>query len=484
MSKNHQDKIFSGLFWKFAERILAQGISFVVSILLARLLAPEAYGIVAMVMVFINIANIFVTGGFSQALIQKKDADETDFSTIFHCSFVLSLLIYGICWLAAPYIAAFYNTPELTTVFRVFSLKLPISAYNSIQHAYVSRHMLFKRFFYSTLFGTLVSAAVGVVMAFMGFGVWALVAQYLVNSAIDTLVLAITVPWRPRMLFSTASARSLMRFGWKCLAANLIGTIYSNIRSLVIGKFYTAEDLAYYSKGKHFPDLIMDNVVTSITSVLFPALSQHSDDPAALKGLTQKSIRCTAYVVFPMMAGMLAVARPMILLLLTEKWADCVIYLQMVCIYNALRALSQTNLQAITAMGRSDIVLKLEFIKKPVSISLIFLALPFGVEAVAASLPVSGAFTMAMNMLPNRDLMGYGFREQIADVAAPLWMSAVMAAVVLPIQRLPLPLILVLVLQITAGAAIYVSLSLITKDETFYLLKKQLLGKLVSKKRA
>lgn len=466
-----RDKVFSGLFWKFAERILAQGISFVVSIVLARLLLPEAYGVVAMVMVFINIANVFVTGGFSQALIQKKNADEVDFSTIFYCSFGIAVVLYIVMFLTAPYIAEFYNTPELSWVLRVFSIKLILSSYNSIQHAYVSRHMIFKRFFFSTLFGTVFSGVVGVWMAYNGFGVWALVAQYLVNSTIDIVVLSITVKWYPKLLFSMKAAKELMAFGWKCLAASLIGTIYGNMRSLLIGKFYTSVDLAYYNKGKNFPDLIINNVVSSITSVLFPAMSNADGDVEVVKKMTQKSIKMTSYIVFPLMAGMAAVARPFILVLLTEKWEQSVIYMQLVCMYCALHTVTQTNLQAITAIGRSDVVLKLEFIKKPVSLLMIVIALPFGVTAVAASLPISAVFTMLVNMQPNTKLLGYGFLQQLKDLLPATLLSVIMAIVVLPIQLLPFSNLLILVLQICVGILVYIGMSAITRNESFLYMK-------------
>lgn len=205
---NDKRSVFSGLFWKFSERILAQGVSFVVSIVLARLLMPEDYGTVAMVNVFITIADVFVVSGFSTALIQKKDADDTDFSTILYCSLLVAVVIYIILFVSAPFIADFYNTPILCNVIRVFSLRMPLAAYNSVQHAYVSRHMLYKKFFYSTLFGTILSGFVGIAMAYHGLGVWALIGQYFTNSIVDTIVLSFTVEWKPKRLFQLAQQKS------------------------------------------------------------------------------------------------------------------------------------------------------------------------------------------------------------------------------------------------------------------------------------
>ena len=464
-----RDQVFSGMIWKFAERISAQLVSFVVSVVLARILLPEAYGIVALVMVFINIANVFVTSGFGNALVQKKNADETDFSTIFYCSFVVSIVLYLVLFFAAPFIAKYYQTEELTAVLRVFSIKIVLSSYSSVQHAYVSKHMIFKKFFFATILGTVLSGVVGIVMALKGFGVWALVAQYLVNSIVDAMVLSFTVKWRPRLLFSWNAAKGLMGYGWKLLCASLIGTLYGNLRSLIIGRYYTKDDLAYYNRGKNFPDLVMNNVVSTITSVLFPAMS-NAGNKDEIRRMTQKSISITSYIVFPMMAGMALVAKPFILVLLTEKWSAAIIYLQLVCLYNACHMITQTNLQAINALGRSDVVLKLEFIKKPVGILLLIAAIPHGVFAVALTLPLSAIFTMLVNMQPNRKLLSYGFLEQIKDLFPALLLTGGMSVVVYVVGLLPIHNLLLLILQICVGGGVYIFLSVFTKNESFFYL--------------
>ena len=477
-----RDQVFSGMFWKFAERISAQLVSFVVSVVLARILLPEAYGVVAMVMVFINIANVFVTSGFSSALIQKKDADETDFSTIFYCSAAVAVVIYGIMFFVAPYIADFYKTEELTSVLRVFSLKIILASYSSVQHAYVSRHMIFKKFFFSTSFGTLLSGVVGIIMALNGCGVWALVAQYLVNSTVDMIVLNFTVKWRPKLLFSWKAARSLMKYGWKLFCASLIGTLYGNLRSLIIGRYYTTEDLAYYNRGKNFPDLIINNVVSTITSVLFPAMS-NAGGKDEIRRMTQKSIRMTSYIVFPMMAGMALVAKPFVLVLLTEKWSEAIVYLQLVCLYSACHTVTQTNLQAISALGRSDVVLKLEFIKKPVGLIMLLAAIPYGVLAVAITLPLSSIFTMLVNMQPNKKLLSYGFGAQAKDLLPSLLLTAGMSAVVYLVSLLPLSNLLMLIAQICGGGGVYIGLSIVFKNDSFYYLWNYLVSFVNKRKR-
>lgn len=275
--------LFSNLIWKFGERFLAQIVSFIVSIVLARMLMPEDYGVISLILVFITFADVFVTSGFSTSLIQKKDADDTDFSTIFYCSFMISILIYFVLFAVAPIIADFYNTPTLIPILRVFSLRIPISSYNSIQHAYVSRNMLFKKFFFSTLFGTILSGVFGVVAAYHGLGAWALIIQYMTNTIVDTIVLRFTIDWHLKIKFSKQSASSLMKYGWKILVADLSGTFFEQLRSLIIGKVYLTSDLAFYNRGKSFSSLIMDNISTAMMSVLFPDLSNKVDDIQQLK---------------------------------------------------------------------------------------------------------------------------------------------------------------------------------------------------------
>lgn len=291
MSENNQNmksKVLSGLFWKFAERILAQLVSLVVSIVLARLLLPEDYGAVSLVTIFITLANVFVVDGLGVSLIQKKDADDVDFSTVFYFNIVFSCAIYFLLYLFAPVLAAFYDMPILCPVVRVLGLKIPIAGINSVQQAFVSRKMIFKKFFFSTLIGTVISAVVGIAMAYYGFGVWALVCQYLINSVIDTIVLWLTVRWRPIRTFSIERMKGLFSYGWKLLVQSLLVTLYGNLRSLVIGKVYSSADLAFYNKGGQFPNLIVTNVDSAINSTLFPAMSKEQNNTERVRAIARR----------------------------------------------------------------------------------------------------------------------------------------------------------------------------------------------------
>ena len=348
---NIKQKTFSGFFWRFAERCGAQGVNFIVSIILARLLLPKDYGIVALATVFISVLQVFVDGGLGNALIQKLDADDTDFSTVFYFNIIMCSIIYAGMFFAAPFIADFYGNKLITSVVRVLSLTIVISAIKNVQQAYVSRNLLFKRFFFSTIGGTIGSAVLGIAMAYMGFGVWALVVQQLTNLFVDTLILWITVKWRPKKVFSIARLKTLYTYGWKLLVSGLIDTVYNNIEQLIIGKLYSASDLAYYNKGRQFPNLTIVNINTSIDSVLFPAISASQEDKDKVKQITRRSIQISSYVVWPIMVGMMVCARPLVSIILTDKWLDSVVYLQIFCIAYAFYPVHTSNLNAIKEIG-------------------------------------------------------------------------------------------------------------------------------------
>ena len=463
-------KTVSGMLWKFAENGLGQVVNFVVSIVLARMILPEDYGIIALVSVFITICDKLVISGFATSLIQKKDADNKDFSTVFYFSLAMSLLLYGVLFLTAPYIADFYNAYSrelLISVIRVMGLQVIIVAVNSVQSAYVSNTMQFKRFFWSNLGGTLISAVVGIAMAMKGLGVWALVAQYLVKAFGSMLVLWFTVKWRPALVFSFKRFKELYSYGWKIFAASIIKVLYNDLRSLVIGKFYNASALAYYNKGQSFPQIIESNITGTIDSVFFPTMSKLQNSKENMLSALRRTIKISTYIMTPLLVGLAATSEPLIILLLTEKWLPSVFYLQIISISFVFAPIEIENLQAIKAIGRSDIVLKLEIIKRIAGTVLIFCAVPFGVKAIAVSLLVSNILSAVINAYPNRKLLGYSYVRQFFDVLPPMIMSAIMYFVVRSILLLNVSHVVLLMLQILAGMVVYVLLSVITKNENF-----------------
>ena len=460
-------KVFSGMIWAFGEQFAAQAVSFILSVILARLLMPDEYGTITMVLVFINIANVFVTNGFGEALVQRKNATDEDFTTVFYCSLAVAVFLYSVLYITAPLIAAFYDSPELALVLRVLSLKLPIASINSIQRAYVQNNMQFKKFFFSTLGGTILSGVLGIFMAYKGFGVWALVAQYMSNSCVATIVMFFTVRWKPKLIFCKSSAKELIKYAWKLTAASLINTVYNELRSLIIGKKYSSSDLAYYNKGNHIPSLAITNINSAISTVIFPAMSQCNNAPNRLKAITRRSMKVAAFVIFPVMGGIIGVGESLIRLLLTEKWIPCVPYLYMACMYWACQPVQTANWQVIKAMGRSDLALRLEIYKKVIGFLLVFVSIPFGVEAIAASNVLFAIISMLINIIPNKRLINYSIREQMLDLAPSFISSVVMCLVVLEVGNIVLPDIVLIPVQVAIGIGIYVFCSVLLRNDSF-----------------
>lgn len=480
MEANRGKQIVSGMMWRFAEKITAQSVSFIVSIVLARILMPDDYGVVAIVCVFTAIAEIFVTSGLGTALIQKKNATQVDFSTVFWCNLALSCVIYAVIFFAAPYIAAFYKLPLLTSVVRVLAIKIPINAFNSIQNAYVSRKMQFKKFFFATIIGTVASAIVGIYMAYNGFGVWALVAQILTNNVIDTIVLFLLIEWKPKLEFSFQNAKPLFDYGWKILATDLVGTMFNNLNAFIIGKKYSSADLAYYERGKKFPDMINNNVGATLSSVLFPAMSL-SDGVDDIRRIRRKSLKMMEYVMFPLMFGMFVVADKMILLLLTEKWLFAVPFVRISCISAVVGVLGTTLIQEIKAIGRSDITLKLELIKKPIYLVVVLIAMQISVKAMAYSLIIIDLIAFAFNVYPVRKYIGFDFKLHLGDALSSLWMTGVMCIFMYGVDMVISNALFAFVSQIVVGIMIYFVLSIVSKNDSYTYLKQEFLSKVRSR---
>lgn len=459
--------VITNFFWRFLERCGAQGVTFIVSIVLARLLDPTVYGTVALVTIFTTIMQVFVDSGMGNALIQKKDADDLDFSSVFYFNMAMCSVLYLIMFFAAPFIASFYRMPELTAIVRVLSFVVVISGVKNVQQAYVSRHLMFKRFFFSTLGGTIGAAVIGIAMAYLGFGVWALVAQMLFNAAVDTTILWITVKWRPKKMFSFQRLKSLFSYGWKLLASSLIDTVYNDLRQLIIGKKYSSGDLAYYNQGKKFPQLIVTNINTSIDSVLLPTMSKAQDDMAAVRSMTRRAIKTSTFLMMPAMIGLAVCAEPLVQLILTEKWLPCVLFLRIFCITYAFYPIHTANLNAIKAMGRSDLFLKLEIIKKTVGIIAILITMWISVQAMAYSFLVTTILNQIINSWPNKKLLNYSYLEQVKDMMPQILLSLGMGAAIYAVSFLHLSASLTLLIQIPLGVLAYWSGSKIFHVESY-----------------
>lgn len=476
-----EKSIVGGLAWKFSERLVSQGVSFAVSLVLARLLSPDDYGLIALVLVFINLAGVFITSGFATALIQKKDADDTDFSTIFYCSLLCSFAIYLLIFLIAPLVAAFYEQPMLREILWVFGLQVPLGVFNSIQTAYISRHMLFKKVFFSTLISAVISGGVGICMAWSGLGVWALVGQSLSMTLCNTLVMLVIVPWRPKRLFSAAAAKQMLKYGGGVLVADLSGTFFNELRSLIVGRVYTGADLAYYNKGQQLPGLITNNLSGTLIAVMFPALANYSDDLQQVRDLARRSMRVLAFVLVPCLFGMAAVMEPLVLLLYGEKWTQVIPYGQILSVGMAVGVFGIIPLQVLKAIGRSDVTMKLEIWKKPVYLALLVMGVCINVYAIAVTMLIYEFYGVLVNMAQMKKHIDYKLRSQLVDLLPAFALGTVMAAVVLLIPSLG-SLVLTLAVKVLTGITVYLGGALLLKMEELVLLKEKI-GNLLGKKK-
>ncbi len=470
---NLKKATITNIVWKLAERILAQVISLFVSIILARLLTPNEYSVVGIVAIFFSFANVIISGGLNTALIQKKDADASDYSSVLFLSIVVSCLIYILLFFLAPVIANIYHQELLIPIIRVMALSLPIYAVKSVYCAYISSNLQFKKFFWSTLGGTIASAFVGICMALNGFGAWALVAQQMTNTVIDTIILILTT--RMRLVFSLSFTRlkSLFNYGWKVFVSSLIGTAYNEAIPLFLGIKFTPADLSFYTKGKNFPSLISTTTTSSLSAVLFPVLAKYQDDKEMLLNYTRQFIRVTSYVVFPLMLGFFAVSDNFILLLLTEKWFPASYYIKVFCIVFMFEIIHVGNCETIKALGRSDTFLIMEIIKKSCYFIIIALFIFLGQtpEALAISSVCCTAVAIIVNSIPNRKLIGYSYRLQIVDLLPNLFCAVIMCIAVSLIGTAPIDTFPSLCLQIGSGIIIYIILSIFTNNSSFkYLL--------------
>ena len=458
---------FKNFLWRFAERSGAQIIQFVVFILLARILEPEAFGTIAILMVFIAILQVFIDSGLGTALIQKKEADDIDFSSVFYFNICVCIFLYILMFFSAPLIASFYNDMDLVPLIRVLSLMLIFSGVRNIQQAYVSRNMLFKKFFYSTLGGTIFSAVIGVGMAYKGYGVWALVAQQIVKVAIDTLILWITVDWKPKFLFSFNKLKGLFSFGWKMLISSLLDTTYNNLRQLIIGKLYTRIDLAYYNKGSSIPNLVITNINSSISSILLPVMSQEQDNKEKVKNITRKSIQLSIYIIAPIMIGMGITSYSFVPLILTDKWLPCIPFLWIFCFTYTFYPIHTANLSAIQALGRSDLFLILEIWKKAVGLIILVSTMWYGVMVMAYSLLLLSVLSQIINSWPNKKLLNYSYLQQLKDIMPGLILSVFMGFCMYLVKFMNMGLVLTFITQIIVGYIVYVACSFILKIEPF-----------------
>ena len=449
-------KVVSNLIWRFFERFGAQAVNLVVGIILARKLGPGPAGDIAVIMAVVTILRVFADSGMANALIQKKDPDDLDFSSVFFFNLGFSLLLYGGLFLAAPAIARHYQDMSYVPILRVLGLMVVVSGLYNVQQAYVAKTLQFKRFFFATLGGTLVSCALSITMAYRGYGIWSLVALQLSSFAVNTVILWFTVEWRPKWMFSVQRLKGLLAYGWKLLAASFLDTVYLQLYPLLIGSRFPRAELGQFDKGRNWPDQITQSINASIDGVLLPVLSAEQDDKSRVREMTRRAIKTSSFVMMPLMAGLAACASPLVHLLLGEEWMPSVRYMQVFCAIYAFYPLHTANLNAIKAMGRSDVFLVLEIVKKLLETAVLLFTLRYGVFAMALGQLCSSVAAQVINAWPNRKLLDYPYLRQLGDMLPAIGLSATMGALVLAVTALGLHDLVTLLIQVPLGVMLYV----------------------------
>ena len=451
MSSFLKKKTVSGVLWRLAVRIGTQAINFIVGIILARLLGPKAYGTVAMLLIFVNISETLVNCGFNVALVQKKEVSESDWSSVFYLQCSISLVLYCCLWFASPYIAGFYHMPELANVLRVQALILPIHAVQGIQTATIERDLRFKLTFAIGMAGTIVGAIVGIGLAYMGFGYWALVYATLLNGFVAMLVACLFVRRIPRFMFSMTSLREMFRFGGKMLASDFAGSIMGNITGIVIGRAYSPQDLACYERGKQLPNVIMDTFNSPLTTVSFPVLSKLQDDKVRLREGMRQILMGSTFFIMPAMAVLSAVSETVIWLLLGDKWLQSVPFCQIACLSCAFTPFATVSLQATKAIGRSGSYLGITIAKGLVTLFVLALFYRYSVLALAAAFVlISTPISMILNSWTIGKYVNYPILKQVNDVL-PMMAISIALSVILWSLRFLLPVLSMFTLCIQLG---------------------------------
>lgn len=455
MSSELKKKTVKGVTWSAIDNLLTIGVNFVVGVVLARLLTPEDYGMIAMIAIAFAIANTFVQSGFGTALVRKQIVTEEDNSTAFYFNILVSLFCYGIIYITSPFIASFYNRPLLSMLIRVEGLCVVIGAVNIVQRTVFTRNVDFKSLTYVNIGACVISGIVGIEAAYQGWGVWSLVFSHITKNIVEMIVLWVLSPWRPKVIWSGKSFKYLWGFGSKLLASNLITTLYGNVYPIVIGKFYSPASLGAVTRASEFASLPSSNITNVLQRVTFPVLSQIQDDTQRLAINYRRILRVSVFVIFPLMVGLAALAKPVVYLLITEKWSECVLYLQLICFSSMWYPLHAINLNLLQVKGRSDLFLNIEIIKRCVQTIVMICCIPLGVTAICASGIFSALLYVFINTYYTGKIINVGFFRQMKDITPTFALSLVMGIIVFGVTFFINNNIIQLIAGITLGAMVY-----------------------------
>lgn len=450
-----KQKTIKGVSWSFVEQILTRGVNFVIGIVLARMLSPTDYGLVGMMGIFLAISQLFIDGGLTSALIRTKNPSDKDFSTVYIINLTLSVVFYFLLFFCAPVVADFYDQPLLKPLMRVVSLILIIGSVASVHGTLLTIRVDFKTKSYISIISAVVSGTVGIVCAYKGMGVWALVAQSIASASAITLLTLLFVRWMPRLVFSKESFKRLFSYSSKLLAASCISTIYDNAYPLVIGKKFTAADVGQYTRAGQFPGIANDTIVGALNRVAFPILSQVQDDNERLLRVYEKYIQLACFVIFPVLMILCGCARPLVAFLLTDKWLACVPLMQIICFSKLLNGVTVINLNLLYVKGRSDLVLRLEFIKKSIAFLILFVSMFFNVTVMCYGLVLYSVIAAYLNSFYTKRILGYTFWQQMKSVLPYFYISLIVLAEALLFSRFISSNVWALVLTVVVCPATY-----------------------------
>lgn len=470
---NLRKKTIASLVWKLFEQSASSVVSLVVQIVMARLLAPDEFGMLAIMLVFVNVGNVIVQSGLNTAIIQGPDVTERDYSTVFWMSLVVSIVLYMCVWFASPAIAAYYSMGAIIWPLRALVLILIINAFNAIQEAIVARNLEFNKTARATVTASVSSGAAGIVAAVLGAGLWALVLQQLMFQLVKSVVLAFQVAWKPKLVFEPVRALALFRFSWKLLASGLLEQGYQSLSDLMIGKVFNSASLGYVSQGKKYPQALGLMLDGAIQPVMLSAVARVQDDTVKVKRLARRALKTSTFLIAPAMTLFAFLAEPVVCLLLGDKWLSCVPYLRMYCFVYALLPVHTTNLQVLNGVGRSDLYLRLEIVKKLIGISILCVTVFVigDLSAIVAGYVVSGVICTFVNAHPNKRVIGYSYLEQVRDILPAFALAIAAGALTYPVGSLGLPLLGTILLQSILMAAAYLLLALLFRvEEMTYLL--------------
>ena len=471
--------IIKSLWWKFIEIMGSQGVNFLIQLVLARLLAPDDYGLIAIVAACIAITDIFVQKGLSNSLIQKKYTDALDYSSMFYSGMAIAILIYFILFFMAPYIADFYNNALLINVLRIYGIKMIIGTLCSVQDAILRKEMKFKTICLRNISSVCISGIVGLCMAYTGYGIWALVGQQLTYSIVNCIVLWSAVKWKPQLQFSIYRAKLLLNFGWKWLLAALLQNGCTYIIQLSMGKMFSEKNLGYYTRGEQFPSYVVANSTTAIGSVIFPAFSKLQEDTAQLKEAVRRAIKTCTFVIFPLMLGLALVSEPLISLLLTDKWLPCIPFLKGFCVFYALSPIQMCLMQAILALGYSDKYLKVEICKQVLYFLVICCAINLHILAVAYAIAFCAIVFFIINGLFANYILKYSLQQLCKDIMPNIISTFLMGIIVWAWSKSNLNNMMLLVFQILSGGIMYIITNVLIKNDSilyiwnFFYLKRR-----------